>query len=206
MQIEQRGKRVGPNQRAVAAEDECVGRCGVLLDVRLRHHHGVPCAKLLGLQREFDILHPSEGFAHEFGAVPDHEHDLGRTRSARGVDHPVHHRATNRWVHDLRQVRLHARALASRENDGDKATTSIRVGSRSVRVVGVGHLGTHHLDEFGRERKCTLTCAIRRVTASELARLDSNQDKVDQNHLCYRYTTGHSAALPQFLTFSALAR
>ena len=42
-------------------------------------------------------------------------------------------------------------------------------------------------------------CSLRCRTAA-LARLDSNQERKDQNLVCYRYTTGHPGAAPRQAT------
>ena len=135
----QRAEGVGADQRPVAAEDERVGVRGALLEIRLRHHHRVAGAELLLLERELDVLDAGEFRTHELRAVADHEHDLGRARRTRGVHHPVHHRAPHHGVHHLREVGLHARALAGGEDHGDEA--AVRTGRMVV-----------HLDAFASRR------------------------------------------------------
>jgi hypothetical protein len=126
---EQRVQGLGADERAVAAQHERVGRRRVTLDRTLRHHHGVARAELLRLERELDIGRPRELGLHELGAMSDHEHDLGRTRRARRVDDPVHHRAPHDWMHDLGQVGLHARALAcGKDHRHESALVAVRCG------------------------------------------------------------------------------
>ena len=132
MNAEQGGERFGADERAVAAEDERVGVGGAGLEVRLGHHHGVASAQLLVLQHKLDgvaqLRHAGEVLANHFGAVANHKNDLGCSSGARSVDDPMHHRPAKDWMHDLRNVRLHARSLASSENDSNELAVGTGVG------------------------------------------------------------------------------
>ena len=71
--------------------------------------------------------------------MTDDENDLARTRRARGINDPIHHRATHHLMHDLGEVRLHARAFSCSEDDGDETASGVVIG---VRNRFVGHLRT----------------------------------------------------------------
>jgi hypothetical protein len=108
-------ERLGADQRPVAAEHEHVAFCAVervacALD-------GVPRAELLVLHRVLHSVVRGQRFAHQLLLVPnDNDDSIAPGLEAR-VDHRADHRAVADRVADLRQVRLHPRALAGREND-----------------------------------------------------------------------------------------
>jgi hypothetical protein len=117
---------VRTNERAIATEDKRIRIRSAVLKTRLRHHHGMTRAELLILKGELDIGCPCELSAQKLSSVPDDENDLRGTRRTCRVDHPVHHGSPHHGVHDLRKIRLHARALASGKDDGNKS--AVRTG------------------------------------------------------------------------------
>ena len=101
-------------ERRVAAEDH--DRARLILEEFLRLQDGVARAELLRLRDELRLI--TDGLADHLAAEARHDDVALRTGRLGRIDDVLQHRLAARLVQDLRQLRLHARALAGREDDG----------------------------------------------------------------------------------------
>ena len=105
------------DERHVAIEHQHQVSVG---DVLHRLQHGVPCAQALGLQRPGDRLVLECG-AHLLAPVAVNHLDGGGRERARRVDHVLQQRPAGERLQYLGERRLHALALARRQDhDGQR--------------------------------------------------------------------------------------
>ena len=108
--LEQRARQ----KRRVAAEHH--DRSRLILQQVFRLQDGMARAELLRLRDELSLV--ADGLADHLAAKARHDDVALRTGSFSRIDDMLQHRLASRLVQDLRQLRLHARALAGREDDG----------------------------------------------------------------------------------------
>ena len=109
-------KRLGPEQRRIAVEDQHVP-----LEVLERLARGldrIGRAKLLGLHEDLKFGR-CRGFGYVLHARTDHKRGFADSRSLRGAQHMRDHRRAGDLVQYLGERGLHARALAGGKNDGE---------------------------------------------------------------------------------------
>ncbi len=104
--LEQRARQ----KRRVAAEHH--DRARLILQQVFRLQDGMARAELLRLRDELSLV--ADGLADHFAAKARHDDVALRTGSFSRIDDMLQHRLASRLVQNLRQLRLHARALAGR--------------------------------------------------------------------------------------------
>src|SRR5688572_19622896 len=76
-------------------------------------------AEAFGLLDEIDVRSISELAANVVPSITDHDDDPLNAASSEGIEHVLDHGPTQHREEDLREVRLHARALSGGENDSE---------------------------------------------------------------------------------------
>jgi hypothetical protein len=114
MMVDQATKRRGGEQRDVAVNQHQGSGSGG--EQRLGLEQGVGSAALRFLGNRLDAG-SGDGRRHSFGHMTHNNRCRVRAESAGGLQDMRHHRRAADGVEHLRQLGLHARALAGREND-----------------------------------------------------------------------------------------
>lgn len=118
MRIEETLDCCARQQRAISAQDEQGSGTIHALQQWARLIDRMARAELRRLRDELDFAARCEVLANHFLLMTHHQNHAPRTRTNNSIDDPLDERLSKGRMHDLRQVTVHARSLAGRENHG----------------------------------------------------------------------------------------